>query len=117
MPDRSPPDGAFFAPEHDEALWSLAPWITDYRVAPSDGYDATFVEVWLRPPRACEIAEFGRTPRPVPDRAHDIEFHNVGDAPPIGFWHFHPTVEAFEIEYDRDDGSAWWARVWLKTAP
>lgn len=116
-PARPAPDGAFFAPAHDETLWSDAPWITGHTVADSDGYDVKFVQVWLRPPRASEISGFGRTPRPIPDRAPDIAFHNVGDAPPLGFWHFHPRIEAFEVSHDEDDGSAWWVRAWLRPGP
>ena len=50
----------------------------------------------------------------APDRPHDLEAYNQGHAPPTVFWHIHPRLEAYEVEYDDDDGSHWWARLWLK---
>ncbi|MBI1685204.1 hypothetical protein [Caulobacter hibisci] len=117
-PARADPHAAFFAPAHDESLWTQAPWILEHQVDDTPGdYDIKLVTVWLRPPRASEIAGVERTLRPAPDRPHDIEFHNVGHAPELGFWHFHPRIEAFEVEHDEDDGAAWWARIWLRQGP
>ena len=31
---------------------------------------------------------------PIPDRPHDLEAYNYGNAPPPVFWHIHPAFES-----------------------
>lgn len=109
------PDAAFFILEHEPSLWSL-PWVARANVAPAEGGPAgeKLVRLWFR--RDANPAVVASEPRSVPDRPHDLEAYNEGFAPPTAFWHAHPRLEAYEVEYDEEDSVNWLARLWLKQA-
>ncbi|WP_168075187.1 hypothetical protein [Caulobacter sp. SSI4214] len=112
MPD-SQPDAAFFILDHDPSLWSLA-WVARAEIAPAEGgpEGEKHVRLWFR--RGETPGTVSSVAPSVPDRPHDLEAYNEGHAPPTVFWHTHPRLEAYEVEYDQDDGANWWARLWLK---
>ncbi|MDR6530292.1 hypothetical protein J2800_001028 [Caulobacter rhizosphaerae] len=109
------PDAIFHLAPHDQTLWAL-PWIAGVQTQDVEDGPADEVEVrlWFQGspdiPKARDIAPLA----PVPDRPFDLEAYNAGHAPPEGFWRIHPGLEAYEVEYDPDDGGNWWARLWLK---
>lgn len=109
----SQPDAAFFILDHDPSLWSL-PWVARADVAPAEGgpEGEKLVRLWFRREANPEVVSSAALT--VPDRPHDLEAYNEGRAPPTVFWHMHPRLEAYEVEYDEDDGANWWARLWLK---
>lgn len=109
------PDAIFHLAAHDEALWTL-PWIAGVTIRDAqDGPpDEVEVSLWLQASPAIPKAQDVPPLAAVPDRAFDLEAHNAGHAPPEAFWRIHPGIEAYEVEYDSDDGGNWWARLWLK---
>jgi len=131
IPGREP-DAILYAPSHESGLWSL-PWIAaadisevkaddegdssaNVRAGVRDRPPEFLVRLWFQPsdalPKPQDLEPLG----PVPDRAFDLEVYNAGHAPPEGFWRVHPAIEAYEVEYDPDDGGNWWTRLWLKAA-
>ena len=128
IPGREP-DAIFYAPPHQNSLWSL-PWIAAAAIREvepeaakvgdvprvNDQPAEVLVRLWFRPsdalPKPHDLAPLA----PVPDRAFDLEVYNAGHAPPEGFWRVHPAIDAYEVEYDPDDGGNWWTRLWLKAA-
>ncbi|AZS20010.1 hypothetical protein [Caulobacter sp. FWC26] len=107
------PDALFFIADHDVSLWSL-PWVARAEVTPAEGgkEGEKQVKLWFRREANQEVVS--STLPPVPDRPHDLEAYNYGNAPPPVFWHIHPAFESYRLEYDNDDGAHWWARIWLK---
>jgi hypothetical protein len=117
-PDRAP-DAVLYAPPHDQALWSL-PWIAKAQVVEVTDADRPWVPTELRVQLWFQASQHLPKPQdvgsraPIPDQPFDLQVYNAGEAPPEGFWQVHPALEAFEVEYDPDDGGDWWARLWLK---
>ena len=120
IPGRAP-DAILYAPPHDPALWSL-PWIAAAQRTEVVEKDKPWipmeveVRLWFQAADELPKPQDVGPPAAIPDRPFDLEVHNAGGAPPEGFWQVHPALEAFEVEYDPDDGGDWWARLWLKAA-
>lgn len=111
--NETPPDTIFFIGDHDPSLWDL-PWIdrTEVTSASEGRDDEKLVKLWFR--RGENNETISSALPPLPDRPHDLTAYNVGEGAPPVFWHIHPAFEAYRLDFDDDDGSHWWVRIWLK---